>query len=437
VLEPMFSLRRARTPEGAPRTRGDRSCPRAVLRRRRLRAALVALALVVTAVPVADRLMPDSVADALPAPEVANGQVFRLYRAALDREPDPGGFQHWVNARYHGLSLHAVAAAFLASPEFQQRFGAADDTRFVDLLYQNVLRRGPDPAGRAYWIEQVRRHGRTTVLMGFSESPEFQARAGAVRNPVPPPAPAAVAVPASAGRVLLAVDFNSVPRRDFGSVTRQEMGRIFGRDTSCSAPGELALGNGVLRVRLRPNSEGSRRSFCTVSLPGGHDQLWLRYRVAPENGWVPVKGGKLAGLAGGAANTGGNAPRSGEGFSARNMWRPGGALVQYTYHQRQAGRFGEDFRYEGVSLQPGQWRTVVHQVQLNTPGQANGSIRAWVDGRPVMARNGLVLRGAGRNFSIDKLMVGAFYGGADPSWAPPRTTYLQFDDIVVSTGPLN
>jgi hypothetical protein len=217
------------------------------------------------------------------------------------------------------------------------------------------------------------------------------------------------------------------------------MAALFGLPTSCSSVGEMALTGGSLRVRFRPNHQGSARAFCTATLPGGHDELWLRYRVLPESGWVPVKGGKLAGLAGGAANTGGNPPTQGEGFSARNMWRSGGALVQYTYHQGQPGRYGEDFPYRvdgrSVDLVAGRWHTVTHRVRLNAAGRADGTITAWVDGRQVLHRTGLVLRGQGQTFSIDRLMVGGFYGGNDTSWAPPHTTYIRFDDGLVSTGP--
>lgn len=393
-----------------------------------------------------------SAPDLLPG-GTAEGEVHRLYRAVLRRDPEAAGLRYWTDQRQRGVPLESVAGAIMASPEFHHRYGAASDDQFVDLLYANVLGRGPDAAGRAHWKGQVRAKGRAAVLLGFTESLEFRWLTGTGGPPPPgitsPPAtgstpPATGGAPApvdtGAGQVLLSVDFDQAPSRGFGSVTREEMGRIFGRPTSCSEPGELSLADGTFRVRFRPNEVGSRRSFCTITLPDGHDELWLRYRVLPEVGWVPVRGGKLAGLAGGAGNTGGNSPAGGEGFSARNMWREGAALVQYTYHQDQPGRFGEDFRYRSggaaVTLTPGQWRTIVHRVRLNGPGRSDGSITAYVDGVEVMHRGGLVLRGAGHDFSIDKLMLGGFYGGADPSWAPPHTTYVRFDDVVVATGPL-
>lgn len=412
-------------------------------RRRLLAATLAIAACLLLAVPVAGRTLWSSGAgaEALPA-DAVNGQLLRLYRTALQRQPDGAGLAHWAAARQQGAGIEAVAAAIMGSAEFQHRLGAVADDQFVDGLYASVLNRAPDPAGRDHWIAQVGAVGRLAVLVAFSDSPEHQQLTGTPPPPgdVAPVASAQRSAPAPGGQVLLSADFNAAPGRDFGSVTKQDMAAALGATTSCSEAGELSLTSGVLRVRFRPNDQGSRRSFCTATLPGGHDELWLSYRVAPEAGWVPVQGGKLAGLAGGAANTGGNSPQGGEGFSARNMWRSAGDLVQYTYHRNQPGRYGEDFRYRAdgapVTLTPGQWRTVVHHVRLNTPGQRDGSIRAFVDGRLVLEQGGLELRGAGHSFSIDKVMVGGFYGGNSRSWAPPHTTYLQFDDVVVSTGPL-
>lgn len=104
------------------------------------------------------------------------GQAYRLYQAALDRLPDTGGLSWHVNRFDRGVSLHDAAANFLGSPEFAQRFGAAaqSDQAYVTLLYANVLKRGPDAGGLAYWLGHLadRSFDRADVLAGFSESPE-------------------------------------------------------------------------------------------------------------------------------------------------------------------------------------------------------------------------------------------------------------------------
>jgi serralysin len=109
-------------------------------------------------------------------------QAFRLYRAALDRDPDQGGLIFQARALESGLSLQQLAGNFIASPEFQQRYDVANNTGFVTLLYANVLDREPDAPGLGYYLNLLD-GGATTranVLVGFSESPENQANVQAV-----------------------------------------------------------------------------------------------------------------------------------------------------------------------------------------------------------------------------------------------------------------
>ena len=71
------------------------------------------------------------------------------------------------------MTLIEVSAEFALSAEFVARYGRADDATFVDLVYQNVLKRPADPPGRAYWIQQLA-DGMTRgeMMVGFTESPE-------------------------------------------------------------------------------------------------------------------------------------------------------------------------------------------------------------------------------------------------------------------------
>ena len=103
------------------------------------------------------------------------GQAYRLYQAALNRAPDKAGLSWHVNRLDQGASLHDVAISFLTSPEFGQRYGAVQsDQAFVTALYANVLSRGPDAGGQAYWLGHLADHSfdRAAVLTGVSESPE-------------------------------------------------------------------------------------------------------------------------------------------------------------------------------------------------------------------------------------------------------------------------
>ena len=76
-------------------------------------------------------------------------RVVRLYEAALDRVPDQGGLNFWIDAIQHGQSLTALAQGFIASSEFESRFGGASASNgaFVDQLYLNVLGRAAEQGG--------------------------------------------------------------------------------------------------------------------------------------------------------------------------------------------------------------------------------------------------------------------------------------------------
>ncbi len=101
-------------------------------------------------------------------------QVARLYWAALDRAPDSIGREWWTAALEHGQPLSSLATQFVASPEFQARFGAPDHTSFVTRVYENTLGREPDADGLSYWTNRLEGGmSRGELLAGFSESVEF------------------------------------------------------------------------------------------------------------------------------------------------------------------------------------------------------------------------------------------------------------------------
>lgn len=109
------------------------------------------------------------------ADEVASieavGPVGRLYRAYFLRAPDETGLAYWTNT---GLPLAAVSEQFAASTEFRNRYGALDDRGFITTAYRNVLGRNPDASGLNHWLGILGRGtSRGSVMLGFSNSPEF------------------------------------------------------------------------------------------------------------------------------------------------------------------------------------------------------------------------------------------------------------------------
>lgn len=104
------------------------------------------------------------------------GGLIRLYRAYFLRDPDTSGLAYWWQQVMRGRSLAATSQFFSASSEFQNRYGALDNSAFVELVYQNVLGRPADSGGLRYWSGVLDAGTRTRgqVMLGFSESSEYR-----------------------------------------------------------------------------------------------------------------------------------------------------------------------------------------------------------------------------------------------------------------------
>lgn len=100
--------------------------------------------------------------------------VFRLYRAVLDRAPDAAGLENWSARLVSGLPYLEVVRGFTASAEFRQSYGALDDSGFVAQLYRNVLGREGEAVGLANWTARLEAGmSRAQVVQGFAQSAEF------------------------------------------------------------------------------------------------------------------------------------------------------------------------------------------------------------------------------------------------------------------------
>ncbi len=119
------------------------------------------------------------------APEFAEtvAPLSRLYQAYFLRTPDFDGLNFWVGQKRAGNSLTRISDTFAASPEFEARYGQLSNAEFVDLVYTNVLGRPADSGGLNFWVAELNAGAsRGSVMLGFSESPEYvKATFGQVR----------------------------------------------------------------------------------------------------------------------------------------------------------------------------------------------------------------------------------------------------------------
>lgn len=185
----------------------------------------------------------------------------------------------------------------------------------------------------------------------------------------------------------------------------------------------------------------------------GYDELFVEYRIKFGAGFDFVRGGKLPGLIGGTANTGGDVPTGTDGFSARMHWRTDGSsgspldrdqanITQYLYHPDQPNTFGEDFRWDDSSngdwafFESDRWYHLRHRIVMNSvvngQGQHDAIVQAWLDGQLVMDLDNIRFRDT-ENLKIDGFYFSTFFGGSGNQWNTSKEEVTFFDDFKIFT----
>ena len=99
--------------------------------------------------------------------------VTHCYRSALNRGGDVGGLNNWTGRMLNGRTPQDVAYSFVFSAECQNRNLNNED--FVRMLYRLYLNREPDQGGFNNWINRLKNGmTRQQVVNGFGNSLEFK-----------------------------------------------------------------------------------------------------------------------------------------------------------------------------------------------------------------------------------------------------------------------
>lgn len=110
------------------------------------------------------------------SPEWLEAIVVDLYLTTLGRVAGPASIDWWVAELASGRrSVLDVSASFYASPEYFQRIGGTPSTWVAD-LYGAILGRRASRADVTYWVDQVRRRGRTVVARTLLQTGESVGR---------------------------------------------------------------------------------------------------------------------------------------------------------------------------------------------------------------------------------------------------------------------
>jgi hypothetical protein len=171
------------------------------------------------------------------------------------------------------------------------------------------------------------------------------------------------------------------------------------------------------------------------------EEIYFRYYLRFANDWNPRRGGKLPGISGtyGRAGWGGRPVHGDDGWSARGLFsgqEDGRTPIgYYCYHMDMKGRYGSGWQWnkdDRGKLENNRWYCIEQYAKLNTPGKADGILRAWVDGRPAFEKAELRFR------SVDELKIEAvwinFYLGG--TWSSETTHHAYIDDVAISKAPI-
>lgn len=235
----------------------------------------------------------------------------------------------------------------------------------------------------------------------------------------------------------------------WGSLDLELSGKTVTSDTANRF--EPLQGSALSVTIEKGNNTGLNSHVRLASYKGGEpEDAYFRYYLRLGDTWNPtVDGGKLPGFSG-TYNRGGWGMRKSDGhngWSARGAFfqQSGGAagnlrgIGSYVYHAAMQGNSGETWGWGlGPSglLEKNRWYSVEQHVRLNSPGQSDGVLRAWVDGQLVFERSDIRYRDT-PDLKIESVWLNVYHGGIKPA---PADMTLFIDNLVIARkyiGPMN
>lgn len=181
------------------------------------------------------------------------------------------------------------------------------------------------------------------------------------------------------------------------------------------------------------------------------EEIYFRYYLRLANDWnQTLDTGKMPGISGtyGTAGWGGRPVDGTNGWSARGSYRytiPAGnplegrtPLGTYCYHADMVGDYGSAWLWTkgyNAYVANNQWYCVEQYLKMNTPGQNDGIIKAWIDGRLAFEKTDIRFRDI-TDLKIEQIWMNVYHGGGRDS---PYDQHLYFDNVVIATsyiGPI-
>jgi hypothetical protein len=183
-----------------------------------------------------------------------------------------------------------------------------------------------------------------------------------------------------------------------------------------------------------------------LQLSRSYEELYYAYRLRIPEEFVFNKGGKFGGFCGGTCTTGGERADGTNGWSVRTTWKgetvsrhPAeglGSIVAYVYHADQPADNGQHYYWGSIDgnwryYSMGEWDWLETRVKMNTPGQNDGIVQAWLNGELVLDIRDFKFRDVD-TFAIDTFTMMSMFS----SVASVKDEYADIDEVIISTTPI-
>ena len=196
----------------------------------------------------------------------------------------------------------------------------------------------------------------------------------------------------------------------------------------------------VLKVNL---PKGSTSMYQTEMKPGGMSFRWQPKGMEGATSaclsyglFVPAEfdfgdGGELPGVFGGKGYEPLVQADGENGFASRLKWANDGKGelgLQAPYETN--GRFSYSIPGLDFTIPRERWVTIEQETVLNTPGEANGIARIWIDGVLKIEQTEVVWR-ASDGLTLKGVVNDVWYGGLDSTSNAPADTFLALTPAAI------
>lgn len=82
--------------------------------------------------------------------------IQKIYIAYFNRPADPAGLAYWAEQISTGQrNIADITSAFSTTQEYRDLYGGSSSSQVVASVYQNLFGRAPEPDGLAYWVGEL------------------------------------------------------------------------------------------------------------------------------------------------------------------------------------------------------------------------------------------------------------------------------------------